>query len=147
MHYPFGPIIMIIAMSMTLAIPVIAIVMHYTNRNQREKLWHETARVALEKGQPVPPRPLTDEDIRNQPPPGVNPEQWWRERRARKREKDLTGGFVLLGLGIAMVVAGHTRFGHGDMVFPGCILVGLGGAMLAGRFFSGDDPSGRPPQA
>jgi hypothetical protein len=31
-------------------------------RHQQQKLWHETARIALEKGQPVPPMPNDDDE-------------------------------------------------------------------------------------
>ncbi len=34
-------------------------------KNQRDRMWHETARIALEKGQPIPPR--SDEPAHRDP--------------------------------------------------------------------------------
>ena len=39
--------------------------MYYNNR--RRELWHETARLALEKGQPLPALPTDDEPHRRRP--------------------------------------------------------------------------------
>lgn len=41
-------------------IAIIAIIGGFISAYRRQKLWHETARVALERGQPLPP--LSDED-------------------------------------------------------------------------------------
>ena len=41
-------------------IAIIAIIGGFISAYRRQKLWHETARIALERGQPLPP--LSDED-------------------------------------------------------------------------------------
>ena len=59
----------------------IAISAMYFKNRQRE-LWHETARVALEKGQPLPPMPDSEEGAENQPPPGVGFPEWQEDRKS-----------------------------------------------------------------
>lgn len=43
-----------------MSVAVIAILAAFISAYRRQKLWHETARIALEKGQPLPP--LSNED-------------------------------------------------------------------------------------
>jgi hypothetical protein len=56
-------------------------------RFRREKMWHETARLALEKGQPPPPSPRASRD----------PQSAW--------SRSLQGGLVLIAVGAGMFVA------------------------------------------
>jgi hypothetical protein len=66
-------------------IAVVAMVLSH----QRRKLWHETARLALEKGQPLPsPEPEHHADT-----PSAKDE---------RREHDLRGGLVLIGVGLGL---------------------------------------------
>lgn len=54
------PWIAVISILGGMSIAVIAIIGAFISAFRRQKLWHETARIALEKGQPLPP--LSDED-------------------------------------------------------------------------------------
>jgi hypothetical protein len=80
-----------------IVIPVAAIIlagvcavsgMYFHNR--RRELWHETARIALEKGQPLPP---------------LDPEQTaevQEVRKARDANHDVRGGMVLIAVGAGL---------------------------------------------
>jgi hypothetical protein len=63
---------------------------------QRHKLWHETARLALEKGQPITSA-------------GPDPEvQSWRSwRRRRGATFDFRRGLILLAVSAGMYFSGH----------------------------------------
>jgi hypothetical protein len=54
--------------------------MHF--EHQRRRLWHETARLAIEKGQPIPPHP-------DEPKP----------TRRDAAQRDLRAGLVLIAVG------------------------------------------------
>jgi hypothetical protein len=56
--------------------------------HQRQRLWHETARLALEKGQPIPANP--DEHHS----PGA--------KRTDLNQHDLRGGLVLIAVGMGV---------------------------------------------
>jgi hypothetical protein len=58
--------------------------------HQRQKLWHETARIALEKGQPIPAR--DDDD---------GGEKFDRLRN-RSANHDVRGGLVLIAVGAGL---------------------------------------------
>lgn len=94
---------------------------------RREQLWHETARLALEKGQPIPqstwdgPNPERVADFERRA------ESMRRCRRFRRGRGDFRGGLVLLALGAGLFIAlsnipdGHPYFA----AIPGCIGVAL----------------------
>ncbi len=140
-----------IAVILVLAIPIIAIVGAYYTKHRREQLWNETARLAIEKGQPVPVRPPSDDELRAPPLPtaGVDLREWDRLKRIRKRREDIRNGLLLAAFGGALALA-HPGHGTG---FPGYILLFIGIALflngiLDGVFFGGsDDASGHPPQS
>ena len=149
-----GELSLLLAVVLCLAIPIIAIVLYFRSRHQRDKLWHETARLALEKGQPLPPLPHSDEDLKNVPPPGANPEEWWGWKRERRRQRDLRRGLILLAVGVALLLPhGHGRFGDGDISIGAYVMTGLGLAMLINAYLQstgrppGNDFRGPPPQA
>lgn len=79
---------------------------------QREKLWHETARTALEKGQPLPGQP-----------PKSRGQRWtaW---------KDLRFGLVILAIGLALFLHSHTGL-------AGFVLIGVGIALLLSALLQG----------
>lgn len=56
-------------------------------QHQKQRLWHETMRVALEKGQPLPPMPDDSQ-----------------QARADKKQADLTPGLVLIAIGVALFI-------------------------------------------
>ena len=100
---------------------------------RRQELWHETARVALEKGQPLPPLPRD-----------MQPEKHSDENN------DLRAGLVLIatGAGLYLFFAAFIPPLRFIAAIPGFIgaallLYGLGKA-FAGRK---DQPADRPPQS
>jgi hypothetical protein len=64
--YPFIPIT---AIAGGLALTGVIIVFGLKFAQRRQELWHETARIALEKGQPLPPLPA---DMRHEKHPNKN---------------------------------------------------------------------------
>ncbi len=58
--------------------------------HQRKRLWHETARIALEKGQPVPPHDAGESEENR------DPTNRWRANH------DVRGGLVLLAVGAGL---------------------------------------------
>jgi hypothetical protein len=67
---------------------IAVIVIQSVARWQRDRLWHETARVALEKGQPVPP--LDD------------PRAWRKYRRWDRGRRCGPRGLVLIAVGLGL---------------------------------------------
>lgn len=66
-----------------MSIAIIAIIGGFISAYRRQKLWHETARIALERGQPLPP--LSNED---------------KPKSARQSaENDIRTGLILIGVG------------------------------------------------
>ena len=119
----------------------------------QRRLWHETARAALEKGQPVPPYPGAQ---------AQDTTKSWHEfamsqmaahhnsRRYRWR-RDLRGGLVLLAVGVAVYVARPPDWTPGwdlAIYIPGFI----GAALLLNALFSAifspkeTETDTRPPQ-
>jgi hypothetical protein len=141
----------VIAVTLSLAIPIVAIVMVFTHKLRKEQLWHETARLAIEKGQPIPARPLSaDDDKAAVAPAGTNPAEWDRFNRAHRRRKDIRNGLILAGIGAGFYFSETGgRFGqaHGLVVFVP-LFMGLGlflNGLLDGLFSrkagdSGDFP-------
>lgn len=72
---------------------------------QRHKLWHETARLALEKGQPMPP---------TSPDPDVA-RHYWRGRR--RGLFDFRRGVILLALGAGLYFCGADKV-HSYALIP-----------------------------
>ena len=87
-------------------------IMLMISRHQRDKMWHETARLALEKGQPVPSRwelPHMGGRFRGAGPWGCwGP--WWEIRR----------GFILIAVSIGLYFTLNERV-HGWLAIPACI--------------------------
>ena len=83
---------------------------------QRQRLWHETARIALEKGQPLPVNSAKDEQESHSP-------------RARN---DLRTGMILIAVSVGLMLT-PWRFNGLEQVnglwfgaaIPGCIGVAL----------------------
>jgi hypothetical protein len=140
--------ISVVAIILSLSIPIVAIITTFYAKHRREQMWHETARIALEKGQPIPSRPLSDEELRHQPPPAeANLANWDRHQRARRRRKDARNGLVLIAIGAALA-GGHfeAKFISYVPLFIGFAL--LLNALLDALFSNKSDDSGpRPPQS
>jgi small-conductance mechanosensitive channel len=115
---------------------VIFVVFRFAHR--RHELWHETARVALEKGQPLPPLP--DDMQPKQPPPAC-----------AEKANDLRSGLVLIAVGAGLYLflgslAGRSLGLVGAI--PGFIGVALLlNALLSATFRRKDTPpTTLPPQ-
>ena len=125
----------------------IAISAMYFKNRQRE-LWHQTAQLALEKGQPLPPMPRSDEEAENQPPAGVDFAKWHEARRAESRRGELKGGLILIAVGVALFVFLGASVGR----VAGGVVGGIGFALLVSvaldKFSSRRaDTSGQRPQS
>ncbi|HVW20263.1 MAG TPA: DUF6249 domain-containing protein [Opitutaceae bacterium] len=140
--------IILLSICAVFSIPIIAIVGHFYTRHRREKLWHETARLALEKGQPIPAGPEPERQGGGgapagaafaAPAQGAGGERWGRQRHERKRESDLRGGLVLLGLGTALYLANRS------MALPGFVLIGIGAALVVSYLLTRNDDGHRGP--
>ncbi len=119
----FGP--WIIGLIVPIVALVFAAVMGVTNRiserREREE-WHRTARLALEKGQPVPPMP-SSEGSRHEPPPGINLTEWQAARRSAKQRRDFKAGLILLAIGLALYFT--------ETATGGALVGAIGVALLA----------------
>ena len=114
--------------------------------HRKNQMWHETARIALEKGQPVPPMPLRDEELALRPPPGVTYAEWHKARLEESRTHAFRGGLILIGVGLGL----HLMLGPGNMIgaIPGLVGVALIINAILERFSARRDAKseGRPPQ-
>jgi len=108
-------------------------------QNQKRQQWHETARLALEKGQPVPPLPKSDEELELTPPPGASLAEWEAMRRARSRRGGLKGGLILIAVGAGMFIMMGTDAGR-----PGAIPALVGVALIVSALIE-KHPTGRGP--
>jgi hypothetical protein len=134
-------------------IPIAIVVSALYFRHSRARMWHETARIALEKGQPIPTPPPGGDPMKGPPPSGSPWAEWHRQRHQYNRWRDLRGGLILLAIGLAIYLSGIR---HGDFFRGGSlasyILIGLGLAkLLIGVLtlcFShpSDDTPPRPPE-
>lgn len=73
-------------------------------QNRKRQMWHETARLALEKGQPMPPAPMSDEELEHLPPPGMPLKEWEELRRARSQAGDFKAGLILIAIGVGLAI-------------------------------------------
>jgi len=85
-----GTWIAVIAIAGGIVIAVVAIVGGLITANRRQAMWHETARIALEKGQPIPKSPDDEAE--------------------EKAEKNSNGGDIRAGLILIAVGAGLYLF-------------------------------------
>jgi hypothetical protein len=112
-------------------IPIAIVCTSLYFKHRKEALWHETARIALEKGQPLPPRPDADGSLLGPVPASADAATWMRMRREARRAKDLRAGLILLALGAAFRLANQHSAGFGEGTnLASYILLGLGAAML-----------------
>ena len=142
-------LIPIAAMTLAGVIVVAGLIFKYHQR----RLWHETARAAIEKGQPLPPYPGAQKD---------ETEKSWHEfalslmaahhhcRRPRWR-RDLRGGLVLLAIGLAVYFARPPDWTPGwnlAIYIPGFIGAALLLSALFSALFSSKETEAdtRPPQ-
>jgi hypothetical protein len=128
-------IIAIVAILAGISLTAIIIVFGLKFAQRRQELWHETARVALEKGQPLPPLPGEMQQDNH-------PEQ----------NSDFRTGLILIAVGAGLYLFFLSLFG-GWMKYIGTIPGFIGVALLlyatanalAGR--KDKSPSDRPPHS
>ena len=116
-----GPEALMPAIVFSFVLVIIVSAMYFGH--QRDKLWHETARAAIEKGQPVP---LAPSGCRNP---------------RRKGWRDLRAGLIVLAIGLAFFLShgfpgGHDGF-HSRFEFPGYIFTGIGIALIVSALLQG----------
>ncbi|QYM80042.1 hypothetical protein K0B96_05325 [Horticoccus luteus] len=106
--------------------------------HERRRLWHDTARVALEKGQPLPPALQQADD---------------RSRRRCGPRNDLRSGLILLAVSFGLYY-GLRDVGSGPQLIGAYITGGIGVALLLNglltALFRRNNPStdlDRPPQS
>jgi hypothetical protein len=139
-------LILLTTIILVLSVPIIGFVLIFNFRHQKEKLWHETARLALEKGQPVPPRgpAAAAEEI----PPGARPDDWYRWKRERRRQKDIRHRIILVAIGAALLLGnGYNHNFYNGMSMGAFIMLGLGLASLLNAQWGRSDDDFRPPSA
>ncbi len=106
--------------------------------HRRRELWHQTARLALEKGQPVPSLPDGE---------APNP-----NRRHDENNHDFRAGLVLVATGAGLYVFLGTFLGRG-LGYVGAIPGFIGVALILNGFFGTwrskhkTPPTDRPPQS
>jgi hypothetical protein len=124
MHLPLSPFLGFMNLqpwSIGIVIPIAAMIfagvmalggMYFAHR--RRELWHQTARLALEKGQPLPP-PLEHDEMGE-------------HRRRSSPHRDFRAGLILIGTGIGLYVFLEKVHGNGAGyvgAIPGLIGVAL----------------------
>ncbi len=118
--------------------------MYFAHR--RRVLWHETARVALEKGLPIP-GPAPENGGWSALVGGSSPEQ----QHLQRIRGSIVGGLINLAVGFGMFIAFQHMPGVPPHIayfgaIPGFIGVALLlGALLEHLFFRGPDNRGTPP--
>jgi hypothetical protein len=119
-------VVVLLAIGCTFAVPIVIVGTIFAYKHYEDRMWHETARLALEKGQPVPPRCQPD-DLKVPPGTGSDPADWQRWRAERKRWRDIQGGLIMLAIGIALFLG---LGGRGPQSIPAYLMIGIGSALL-----------------
>jgi hypothetical protein len=108
--HEIGLIFGLAGIAVGVAIVIAAMYFHH----QRRVLWHETARIALEKGQPLPPNfGQDDTSCRSHATPA----------------DDIRGGLISIAVGAGLYLF-FVGFGMGPLRFVGAIPAFVGIAML-----------------
>lgn len=80
---------------LALLIPIVAIVAHYVAKSNRERDRHETIRMLVKAGQPIPPELLSAVDAQDS--------DWHKERlKAANPNRSLVPGVINLSVGIGL---------------------------------------------
>jgi hypothetical protein len=131
--------LIVVAMLVAFPVFVVAIVaVALSFKHRQRQMWHETARLALEKGQPLPPMPGGEK-------------QGGLPSAETMAHHDIRGGLVLLALGVGLWltflhIGGNYQFIGAIPGFIGIALLifGVGRALLARRKTDRAEP--HPPQ-
>lgn len=138
MHLPLGfelisgELIGLVSVLGSFAIPITIVVSALYFKSKKQQMWHETARIALEKGQPLPPMPPSSDEVERTPPPGMSYPEWHALKRAEMRANEIKGGLVLIAVGVGLYLFfSEMHLGPmGQMRFVGAIPGGIGVALL-----------------
>jgi Flp pilus assembly protein TadB len=144
---PLAFVVIIVVAAFIVAIIVTVSALYFQHRKQQ--MWHETARLALEKGQPLPAMPPRDEELAMRPPPGVSFAEWQQAKLAEARTHAFRGGLVLVAVGAGL----HLMLGSQN--YLGAIPAFIGLALIVNalieRFVLRRDTApaneSRPPQS
>lgn len=133
------PWVAIIAVGGGILLTIVVIVGGLIIAHHRQRLWHETARLALEKGQPLPTE-VKDADSA----PSAD--------RDRGAGADLRAGLVCIGVGVGLFLFFDALMGRG-MAYVGAIPGFIGVALVLYALLSSsvapksNPPAERPPQS
>jgi len=122
------PWVAIIAVGASMLLTIVAVVGGLIIAYHRQKQWHETARIALEKGQPLP----ASQDVVPQPQP-----------RTDGPGRDLRAGLILIGVGAGLYLFLGTLVGQAlgyVGAIPGFIGIALLLYGLLSALFKRNDP-------
>jgi hypothetical protein len=108
--------------------PVVIFIV-FSSIHRRHELWHETARVALEKGQPLPPMPA---DVA--PPPS----------EPAKPANDIRSGLILIAVGAGLYLFLGALMGQ-SMGYVGAIPGFIGIALLLFGLLNARSKPDQPP--
>ena len=121
-----GHLVAISAILGGLAFTILLILFGLKFVQRRQELWHETARVALEKGQPLPPLPRD-----------------MREEEQAEDSNDIRSGLILIATGAGLYLFFVSLFG-GWMKYIGAIPGFIGVALLLYGLFAHRGPRHPP---
>lgn len=126
-----GQIIAIVAIISGVLLIAVIIVSGLKFAQRRHELWHETVRVALEKGQPIPP----------------NPDEPTQHDRIEENRNDIRSGLILIAIGVSLALF-FVSIGAPQVRYVGAIPGFIGVALLIHPLYNtlfGSKPKNRPP--
>ena len=122
------PWVAIIAVGGGILLTIVIIVGGLLFANRRQQLWHETARLALEKGQPLPA--ALDETAETREP--------------YKSGNDIRTGLILIATGVGLCLFLNALVGRG-LAYVGAIPGLIGSALLLYGLLSAASKRNDPP--
>ncbi len=139
-------VILVLMMGPVMVVAIVGFALYF--KHKQRQAWHELARIALEKGQPIPPYPgrCAEEAMASAMETGG-----YRRLHHGSRRRDLTGWLVMLAIGAAIYL-GMPPGNRGSLMFayvPAFIGLALLLSTLIDAIFSRtkDDPGTQPPKA
>jgi hypothetical protein len=133
-----SPEFVLIIIAMGMLIPLVVGTTAVVMKSRERQMWHETARLALEKGQPMPPLSGRSEE--------------YRRFRERREKNDVRAGLIMIGIGAGIFLF-LAAAGNGEARFIGTIPGFIGVALLLSGVINAvlakdkKSPEDRPPQS